>query len=127
MLVARIGFGCAQLVVLGAYVLRFAGYALMPGIWWNVPIDLLQGVTVGLQGVCMAGQMAAIAPPAMQPSAQGFAQDVYYGLGLAFGYLIGGLNYQMFGSRVLMWFGVALSVVALGTFAVMHCWDIANE
>ena len=71
--------------------------------------------------------MAAIAPPAMQPSAQGFAKDVYYGLELAFGYLIGGLNYQMFGSRVLMWFGVALSVVALGTFAVMHCWDIANE
>ena len=127
MLIARLGFGGAQLVVLGAYVLRFAGYALMPGIWWNVPLDALQGVTVGLQGVCMAGQMAAIAPPAMQPSAQGIAQCVYYGLGLAFGYLIGGLGFQMLEARVLMWFSAALSALALITFAGVHSWDIVRK
>lgn len=126
-LIAHIGFGGAQLIVLAAYLVRFAGYALIPCIWWKVPLDLLQGVTVGLHGVCMAGQMAALAPPAMQQSAQGLAQGVYYGLGLAFGYLIGGLGFQLLGARPLMWCGAGLAALALATFGGLHFWDVARQ
>ena len=127
LLIARLGFGGAQLLVLGAYVVRYAGYALLPAIWWNVPLDLLQGITFGLQGVCMAGQMAAIAPPAMQPSAQGLAQGVFYGLGLGTGYLLGGIGFQMLGPRLLFWCGAALSVLSLATFGGLHFWDVVHH
>lgn len=126
-LIAHLGFGGAQLVVLVAYVIRYVGYALIPSVYWNVPLDLLQGITVGLQGVCMAGQMAAIAPPAMQPSAQGIAQGVYYGLGLGFGYLLGGLGLQILGAHLLFWCGAALSALALVTFGGLHFWDVAQQ
>ena len=126
-LIARLGFGGAQLLVLGAYVVRYVGYALIPAIWWNVPFDLLQGITFGLQGVCMAGQMAAIAAPAMQPSAQGLAQGVFYGLGLGTGYLLGGIGFQMLGPRLLFWCGASLSAISLATFGGLHFWDVVHQ
>lgn len=70
MLISRIGHMGAQLLALGAYVVRFIGYATLLGPWWNLPFDALQGLTLGLQLVAMSGHVALIAAPEVQPTAQ---------------------------------------------------------
>ena len=70
LLIARIGHVGAQLLALGAYVVRFVGYATQIGPWWNLPFDALQGLTLGLQLVAMSGHVAVIAAPEVQQTAQ---------------------------------------------------------
>ena len=120
MLIGRLGHMGAQLLVLGTYVLRFSGYAIIPGAWWNLPFDMLQGFTAGLQLVSMAATVATLAPPAMQPSAQGVTQGVFWGPGIACGYLIGGFLFKLFGPRVLWWSSAGIALVALVVFGLIH-------
>lgn len=70
LLIARIGHIGAQMLALLAYVVRFVGYAMIPGPWWNLPFDALQGISLGLQLVAMSGHVASIAAPEVQPTAQ---------------------------------------------------------
>lgn len=120
LLIKRIGHVRSQLVCFAVYVARFAGYALVPGAWWNLPFDAMHGVTFGLQLVAMTGLMSQLAPPAMQPSAQGLAQGVYYGPGVAVGYLLGGLVYQTLGPRLLWTCSAALALLAFLLFTGLH-------
>ena len=120
MIIGRIGYFGAQLLVLGAYIVRFVGYALVPGAWWNLPLDALHGITMGLQMVSMASHIALVAPRAMQPSAQGLAAGIYFGPGIACGYLIGGGVYELFGPRVLWWTSAAGAFAALCVFSGIH-------
>lgn len=115
-----IGHMGAQLLVLAMYVIRFAGYAIIPGAWWNLPFDMLQGFTMGLQLVSMAATVATLAPPAMQPSAQGLAQGVFWGPGIACGYLVGGFLFQMFGPRTLWWCSSGIALATLVLFGTIH-------
>ena len=119
-LIARIGYLGTHLVVLVAYTVRFVGYWLVPSVPWNLPFDFLQSVTFDLQLVAMNTQMAMIAPPEVQSSAQGLAAGVYFGLGYAAGQLFGGFLYEQLGPRLLFAILAALSVVTIVAFGGLH-------
>ena len=119
-LIARIGHLGTHLVVLALYAVRFGGYALVPRVPWNLPFDLLQSVIFGLQLVAMTSQIALLAPPAVQPSAQGLAAGVYFGLGSAAGQLLGGFVYQFAGPRILFAMLACVVVAMLLVYGALH-------
>ena len=103
------------LIAMAAYVVRLAAYALMPSVWFVLPIQALHGMTFAAMWVAGVSYAYELAPPGLGATAQGLFTGVTMGLGTATGALVGGLLYDLVGPEAMfMW--VAL-VVALGMFA----------
>ena len=98
------------MIALGANIIRLAAFAVMPGAWAVLPINLLHGFAFSAMwaaGVTYAGDLA---PAGMGATAQGLFSGVNMGLGAATGALVGGLLYDLAGPRVM--FGVIAVAIA---------------
>jgi PPP family 3-phenylpropionic acid transporter len=94
-----------------AFVIRLLGYAIMPRVWFVLPIHLLHGLTFSAMWVAGVSYANELAPPGMGATAQGLFGGVMMGLGAATGAVVGGILYDRIGPRN-MFAGVAFAVTA---------------
>ncbi|XP_041987647.1 major facilitator superfamily domain-containing protein 6 [Aricia agestis] len=105
--VRRAGHAAAMSVVLLAFGGRFLLYSALRDAWWTLPVELLQGPTMGLLYPAMAGYAARAAPPGAATTVQGLAGAVFEGVGVSLGSLAGGQLYAAWGgAATFRWFGV---------------------
>ena len=120
-LVARFGVDGCLLLVLGAYLVRFTGYAclplLMPHTWLILPIQLLHGLTFGLYWTVGVSYAASCAPAGLEATVQGgFTALISAGQTVAL--LIGGCLFDAIGGARL-YQRAALAAGAVGLFAAV--------
>ncbi|MEW6756514.1 MAG: MFS transporter, partial [Candidatus Latescibacterota bacterium] len=89
---------------------RLLGYAALPHPGWVLLLQLLHGPTFALMWTAGVAGASRLAPPGLGATAQGLFTGVNFGLGGAFGALLGGVLYEQVG---------ALSMYALAGAGVL--------
>jgi PPP family 3-phenylpropionic acid transporter len=106
------------LLVLVAYVGRFAWYATMTDPWMTMPMELLHGVQFAFGWAASVSYVSSLLPPELSSSAQGLLSAFQWGIGSAFGAFMGGYIWNATGGRSLMWACSGLGLVGVAVMAL---------
>lgn len=99
------------LIVMG---IRLIAYSLLTNPWWTLPIELLQGLTLGVYWSTMASYAYLIAPPGAATTLQGIFGAVFEGIGTSIGSLLGGYIFQNYsGAAMFRFFGIFSLLVGI--------------
>ena len=98
-----------------AFLIRLGSYATLAHWktpWAVLPVELLHGITFGLNWSAGTAKSAAIAPPGLEATTQSAFQGFIFGLGYGLGGFIAGRKYHLNGPEAV--FRFAFWVVAVG-------------
>ncbi|CAH2034832.1 unnamed protein product, partial [Iphiclides podalirius] len=108
-------------LVLFAFGVRFILYSYLTNAWWLLPIEMLQGVTIGMFYPTMASYANAVSPPGTETTVQGLVGAVFEGVGTSLGSFIGGRMYESYGGpNTFRWFGIG-SLVCCAVHVFLQC------
>ncbi|CAK1588571.1 unnamed protein product [Parnassius mnemosyne] len=101
-------------LVLLAFGVRYILYSYLTNAWWVLPIEMLQGLTLGMFYPTMASYANAVSPPGTETTVQGLVGAVFEGVGTSLGSFIGGLLYETYGGpNTFRWFGIGSLICCL--------------
>ncbi|KAK2713452.1 major facilitator superfamily domain-containing protein 6-like isoform X1 [Artemia franciscana] len=107
---------CMSLVLL-AMALRLVLYSVISNPWYFLPVELLQGLTLGLFWSTMASYAYVVAPPGVAATMQGVVGAVFEGVGTALGSFLGGILYNKYGGQMTYFiFGISALIGS-----ILHC------
>ncbi|XP_046440617.1 major facilitator superfamily domain-containing protein 6-like isoform X4 [Daphnia pulex] len=86
------------LLVMG---IRLLAYSYLVNPWYTLPIDLLNGLTLGVYWSTMASYANLIAPPEATSTLQGIFGALFEGIGTSIGSLFGGFIYESYGGAIM--------------------------
>jgi len=94
-------------------------YSFLTDPWYALPIELLNGLTLGVYWSTMASYAYLVAPPGTASTLQGIFGAIFEGIGTSIGSLLGGLIFQKYGGVILFrsWGVFALSTGILFALA----------
>ncbi|HYF63544.1 MAG TPA: MFS transporter, partial [Herpetosiphonaceae bacterium] len=108
-------YGSLRMLIfaLGLYCVRFGLCLLVPSAAWLLPLQLLHGLTFGMQLMASVTLAYELAGPERAATAQGLTGAVSYGLGAIIGGLAGGTLLDRFGITAAIQVATLLMVIAL--------------
>ncbi|XP_046647849.1 major facilitator superfamily domain-containing protein 6-like isoform X2 [Daphnia pulicaria] len=80
---------------------RLICYSLLTNPWLTLPIELLNGLTLGVYWSTMTSYAYLIAPPGAGTTLQGIFGALFEGIGTAVGSLLGGFIFQNYGGAIM--------------------------
>ncbi|XP_072383960.1 major facilitator superfamily domain-containing protein 6-like isoform X2 [Diabrotica undecimpunctata] len=122
---ATIGHNNAMSLIILGIGIRFTLYTVISNPWWFLPVELFNGIDVGLSFACMASYASVIAPPGTQTTMQGLVGAVYDGIGLSMGSLVGGIFYKNYGGintfKYFSYFALTVTVCHIFIQLIISC------
>ncbi|CAG9819274.1 unnamed protein product [Phaedon cochleariae] len=127
----KIGHENTMSLVLLAIGIRFILYSVIANPWYFLPIELLNGITIGLAFACLYSYASIVAPPGTEATMQGVIGAVFEGIGVSSGSALAGLSYRSFGGALTFrYFGfasLALCVVHVAFQYFLKLQDYKTE
>ncbi|XP_028136371.1 major facilitator superfamily domain-containing protein 6-like isoform X2 [Diabrotica virgifera virgifera] len=124
---ASIGHNNAMSLIILGIAIRFTLYTVISNPWWFLPVELFNGIDVGLSFACMASYASFIAPPGTQATMQGLVGAVYDGIGLSMGSLVGGIFYKNYGGintfKYFSYFALTVTVCHMFVQCFIVCFQ----
>lgn len=97
----RLGHVHTMTMILIAMGLRLLAYSFLTNPWYVLPVELLNGVTLGVYWSTSASYAYLVAPPGTASTLQGVFGAVFEGIGTSIGSLLGGYIFQNYDGVVL--------------------------
>lgn len=116
-LIDRVGVTRVLHLVYAAFLIRLAGYAMLPAFrtpWLVLPFETLNAVTFGAAFAAGTTACSRLAPPGLAATMQALFNASYSGVGYGVGSLVGGLVHARAGAR---WVFAAAGVIVACAWA----------
>jgi len=97
----KLGHVHTMTMIMIAMAIRLMCYSLLTNPWYVLPIELLNGLTLGVYWSAMASYAYIVAPPGTASTVQGIFSAIFEGIGTSIGSLLGGVIFQTYGGVVL--------------------------
>jgi len=94
-------------IALFAWGLRFLLYTFANNFWWQVPIELLHGLTFGLMFPAASTYVAKVSPEGTTTTMQSLMQGVHFGVSKGIGSIVGGSIMKATGNNFFTLFYIA--------------------
>ncbi len=118
----KLGHVKTMTMILAMMGVRLLCYSLLTNPWYVLPIELLNGLTLGVYWSTSASFAYMVAPPGSASTLQGIFGAVFEGIGTSTGSMLGSFIFRSYGGAVAFRsFGVYVLVIAV-LFGAANWW-----